>query len=100
MVEAVFAEPAFVATAGIPPTITPESLQEAAADCGTGDAKGEDIGKAPDMMADPDLCVCLDSLAGGTAGHSSSGLGGCSSLAVARVSGIMSVSLLSMPKFG
>lgn len=100
LVEAVFAEPAFEATADIPPITTPESLQEAAADCGTGAALGEGIGRAPDMMADPDLCVCLGSLAGGTAGHSSSGLGVCSLLAVARVSGIMSVSLLSMPKFG
>ena len=100
LVEVVFAEPAFEATADVPPITTPESLQEAAADCGTGDAKGEGIGKAPDMMADPDLCVCLGSLAGGTAAHSQSGLGVFSSLAGARISGIMFVSLFSVPKFG
>lgn len=100
LVEAVFAEPAFEATADIPPITTPESLQEAAADCGTGDAKGEGIGKAPDMMAGPDWCVCLGSLAGGMAAHSPSRLGVCSLLAGARISGIMFVSLFSVPKFG
>lgn len=98
--EAAFPEPTFEATADIPPMTIPESLQEAAADCGAGGPQGEGIGKAPDMIADPDLCECLGSLAGGMAAHPPSGLGVCSLVAVARVSGIMSVSLLSMPKFG
>jgi hypothetical protein len=100
LVEAVFAEPTFEATADTPPITTPESLQEAAADCDTGVAEGEGIGKAPDMIADPDLCICLDSRAGGMTAHPPSGLSVCPLLVGARVSGIMSVFLLSMPKFG
>lgn len=54
LVEAVFREPTFEATADMPPMTIPESLQEATADCGTGDAQGESIGKAPDIIADDD----------------------------------------------
>lgn len=92
LLEAAFPELTLDATADIPPMTTPESLQEAAADCGADDAKGEGIGKAPDMIADPDLCVCLASPAGGMAAHSPTGLGVCSLLAGVRVSGIISVS--------
>lgn len=97
--EEVFVEPALEATAEMPPIAMPESLHEAAADCGMGDAQGEGVGKAPDMIAEPDLCVSLGSRAGGMAAQSPSGLGVCSLLAVARVPGIMLVSLLLMPKF-
>lgn len=90
--EAAFPEPAFEATADIPPMTMPESLQEGAADCGTGDVQGEGTGTAPDMIADPDLCACLGSLAGGMAtAHPPSGLGVCSLLGEARVSGVISV---------
>lgn len=69
LVEEVFLEPALEATADMPPMAMPESLQEAAADCGAGDAQGEGVGKAPDIVADPDLCVCLCSLEGDMAAH-------------------------------
>ena len=98
LVEEVFLEPALEATADMPPMAMPESLQEAAADCGVGDAQGEGVGKAPDIVADPDpdLCVCLCSLEGDMAAHPPSLLGVCSLLEGARTSGIM----LSMPEFG
>ena len=98
--EEIFPEPAFEATADLPPITTPDSLQEAAAECGTGDFQGEDAGKAPDMIAECDLCVCLGSLAGGMAVQRPSGLGVCSSVTGVRVTGIMSFFFLSMPKFG
>ena len=98
--EAVFVEPAFEATADIPPITTPESLPEAATDCGTGNAQGEGIGNAPDVVADPELCVCLGWLVGGMAAHTLFGFGVSSLLAGALVSGIISVSLPSMPKLG
>lgn len=98
--EAVFAEPAFEATADIPPITTPESLPEAATDCGTGNAEGEGIGNARDVVADPELCVCLGSLMGGMAAHTLFGLGVSSLLAGALVSGVIPVCSSSMPKFG
>jgi hypothetical protein len=91
LVEVVFPESAFGTTADVPPMTIPESLQEAAANRGTGDAQGEGIGKAPDIIADSDLCDCLRSLADGMAAHSPPELGIWSLLAVARVSGIISV---------
>jgi hypothetical protein len=54
LIEVILSEPAFETTADIPPMTTPESLQEAATDCGTGDAHKEGIGKAPDMITDGD----------------------------------------------
>lgn len=80
LVEAAFLEPAFEATPDTPPMTIPESLQEAIADCGTGNAQGEGIGKAPDIIVGDDWCVCLGSLAGGMAAHSPSRLGVCSLL--------------------
>jgi hypothetical protein len=54
LIEVVLSEPAFETTADKPPMTTPGSLQEAATDCGTGDAHKEGIGKAPDMITDGD----------------------------------------------
>jgi hypothetical protein len=90
--EAALSKLTFDATADIPPMTTPESLQEAAADCGPGNVQEEGTGKAPDMAADSGLFDCLRSLAGDMAAHSLSGRGVWSLLAVARVSGIISIS--------
>ena len=63
LVEEVWPEPAFDTTADIPPMTMPESLQEAVAERGTGDAHAEGSGKAPDMTADGGWCACFGALA-------------------------------------